>query len=178
VLAGVIGGVGYLAYSHQKQALEKMTANELLAIRDYKAKDIHHWLAERRSDAAVMMRDPFLAQAVHHWLSAGAPANEDGKRLRAWLTQLKATAPYAAVVLLDTQGQVRLGAGHAKIHPQRQALARQAMATRQVVMADLHWRQEVAGGPIDLDLLVPLGLGADAEGQPVGALILKIDPQQ
>ena len=73
---------------------------------------------------------------------------------------------------------IRFEVGASDFHLERQALVQQALASGQVVTADLHWRWEIVNGPIDLDLIVPLGRGAAKEGPPVGALVLKIDPKQ
>ncbi len=179
LLASAIGGIGYLVYTHQKEILQKEKAAELLAIADTKVAEITHWITERRNDVEMITRDPFIALAVKRWLSAGAPTDEDGKRLLAWLTDLlQDSLDYSAVLLADDKGQVRLRVGVVEIHPKQQELALQAIQSDQSIMSDLHWDQEIAGEKIGIDLLAPLGRGSAGEGQPVGALLFKIDPER
>ena len=176
-LAGAISSLGYLVYAQQKHALQTAKAEELRWIADDKAAGIDHWLAERRRNAEFIARDPLLGHAVGRWFLTSTPAADEGQRLEQWLTALKETFGYTAVLLLDTEGQVRLGVGIARLHPHRQGLVRQALASGQVVLSDLHWCPERVGSPIDLDLIAPLP--GPADGQPtLGALVLKIDPGQ
>ncbi len=179
LLAGVIAGMGYLVYGYQKSSLQQVRQAELLAIADTKVDQITTWLTERRKDAELIARNPFIALAVSRWLNAGGgAADEEGQHLLAWLTDVKDTFDYSAVMLLDAQGQVRLGVGASQLHPKRQALALQAMERGQVIVSDLHWRQEVVGGTINMDLIAPLRSGAAGGDQPIGAVFLKLDPER
>jgi PAS domain S-box-containing protein len=178
LLSSAIGAMGYPICAYQRYALEKAAATELSAITDKKVMAIRHWLAERRSNAEFIARDSLIGQTFGRWLSAPTPAEEDSRFLETWLANLRESFDYSAVMILDTNGQVRLGLGASNIHPYQQALAQQAMASGQVILSDFHWRQEVVGGPIDLDLITPLGRGLAGGKQAIGALVLTIDPEQ
>jgi hypothetical protein len=105
VLAAVVEGLGYAIYAHQQGALQEAKGDELVTIADRKAAEISHWLEERRNDAEFIAEEPFLSRAAQRWFSAGAP--EDGERLARWLTAVKNTLGYSAVILLDARAQIR-----------------------------------------------------------------------
>ncbi len=176
ILASLIGGLGYTVYAHQRQAIGQARTDELSTIANRKAEEIAHWLAERRSDGEFIAREPFLSATVRHWFDTDA--SDDSARLSAWLTALQETFGFTAALLLDPSGQIRLSAGASQLHPEQQALVRQAMTSGQVIIGDLHRRHDHLDSPIDLDLIVPLMDGIDDRGSAVGVLLLKIDPTQ
>ena len=179
LLAGAIGGMGYLVYAYQRDSLQREKQNELLAIADTKVDQISSWLTERRRDVQFIARDPFVAQEIKCWFTGetGAGGNS-AQRLLAWLTNLRETNGYRAVALLDDRGEVRLGAGAYHLDPDGQALALQAMQAGRVIVSDLHQRPETAEGGSEIDILAPLHCGSEGGGPPVGALYLQIDPGQ
>lgn len=178
LLAGAIGGIGYLVYAYQKDSLQREKQNELLTIADTKVAQISNWLAERRKDAQFIAGDPFVAQQIgRSFAGAATTGGNDAHPLLTWLANLKDTYGYSAVMLLDEHGEVRLGIGSYHDDVDRQTLARQAMQAGRVIVSDLHRRPETPEGNIEIDIVVPLQRGADG-GSPAGAIYLQVNPGQ
>jgi PAS domain S-box-containing protein len=178
LLASAIGGVGYLAYDLQRSSLQQDKQADLLAIADNKANEIARWLNERRKNAELIAHDPLLSLEIKRWLSNEAAPDERRDLLLNWLNTLKNTFDYSAVMIVDDKAQVRLGVGDSGLHPRRQALVLQAMQSGQLIITDLHWRREVVGGIIEIDVAAPLSPSPSGNKQAIGALFLKIDPEK
>lgn len=177
LLAGAIAVAGQLVYGHLKGSLQREKQAELSAIADAKVSEITQWLKDRRGDAELIARDFFLGLEVQQWLQEGAPNDDRKDRLLVWLTNLRDIYEYAAIMLIDDQGRVRLGAGDAyQPGSKQEALVMQAMRSEQIILSDLYRGTSPDDGIIDIDLIAPLRTGSEANRQPVGAILFKIDP--
>ena len=174
LLASAIGVTGHMVYRFQKEILQQDRQAELLAVADAKVDQISNWIAERRKDAELIARDPFISLEVKRWLSTGAVDDDHGTRLLAWLTNLKDTFGYTAVMLVDELGQVRLGTSAAQIDSDDRTTVLQAMRSGQVIVSDLH--RQPAVGEIEIDVIAPLGHASAGDGQSIGAVYYRIDP--
>ena len=153
--------------------LEREAYANLQAIADLKANQIIQWLGERQGDSEIQTRSASFAAQVEQWL------RQDDAMQRAeivgHLESLRSAYGYEGVMLLDTQGQIRINLGdHAGVPMPLQPLLTQALATGQVQRSDLY-RDEA--GQIHLDWVAPL-MVAEREGQrPVAVVVLHIGPK-
>ena len=93
-----------------------------------------------------------------------------------WMKSIADNYGYASLVLLDLRKRVRL-ATRDEISVMGQeaiALADRALQTRRIVMSDLRWGQ--VRKTIRLDIFIPLYLAKGRKEEPVGVMILRIDP--
>ena len=102
VLAG-----GWMFFSHEEDLKHRQVINELESIAQLKIRQILQWRAERLGDGQVIIDSPFAAERVAAWLVEPEPTQT--ARLQAWFASLQKNYQYADVLLLDAQGQIRLG---------------------------------------------------------------------
>jgi len=178
VLAVAIGGAGYLGYLHQKAILDQKRQDELSAIAAAKTEQIANWLAERQNDAQVFASDPVFVKEVGTWLTAGAPADSRARLLRNRLTALKEIHDFAAVALLDEQGQVRLATDSDVVDRDRQALIISALNANRVEFSDLYQTNHAVAAAAAIDIVAPVSADNHPHGTPIAALYFHIDPQQ
>jgi hypothetical protein len=166
---------GYFYYKYQVAYLTKEKQGELAAIIDLKVNQIVAWRQERATDANVIFNDRFFATKVEDWLR-GSKNPTLKKEILNYLASLM-LHQYQSVVLLDSQGTVRLSVpeGNQKLSPHLQKLARMALDTRQPVFSDLYRANDKA---IQLSLLVPILVDRGGHQRPVGTVSLSLDPQQ
>ena len=167
----VLGGYGFLRM--QARQLQATTEANLAAIAQLKAQQISDWRLERLSDAVAFSNAPTFIAEVDRWMQVRQPEAEAEIMTR--LKALEFVRQYSDVVLVDAAGQPRLsltGRLLALDAEDRAALA-DVFQTGRPRFYDLHISS--ASGAIDMDVLAPL---LSATGQPVGAVVLQIDPQR
>ncbi|MHC1742448.1 MAG: GAF domain-containing protein [Syntrophobacteraceae bacterium] len=107
LLAAGIGAAGYLYYQGQKSAIEKGKHDELSAIAKLKVNQISEWRHERVEDAFVYGSNAIFAEAVHKWLKGPKETLTEQKILK-WMLSVQVHHGYAAVLLADGTGAIRL----------------------------------------------------------------------
>ncbi|HJV94287.1 MAG TPA: PAS domain S-box protein [Azonexus sp.] len=134
------------------QQQEKEVAR-LQTIADLKAQQVANWLKERQGDAEFVQTSPFFAEQYRRWRTTGEPAV--GKQLQDRLEQFSQRRGFAAVIMLDHDGQ-RLWASTDKaaklsvdLHQTAQLAARDGQIHRMAPDID-------DDGKVHLDLVVPL----------------------
>jgi PAS domain S-box-containing protein len=168
-LACLVGG-GFWFLRAQEQRLKQGAEAELLSIASLKVDQIVQWRNERLGNAASLAHNPFFLDGVRRWLVEPRPA--DAVPILAWFRSLQAHYLYSDVLLVDAGGQVllslggRRGALHAEAAEAMDATLRDGLA----LLTDLHEGPE--GLAPHLDSIAPV---FDAEGRPLGGLILRCD---
>lgn len=143
--------------------------DDLRNIADLKAGQIEAWLAERRSDAAVLgASDGFIAN-VASMASGGPGAEAAAKSVRKRLAALADAHGYE-IELFDANGHVLMPAAGASVMPSRQAWLRAALDSGQPWVSDLYLDE---GGRPRLDLIAPLRGGTEDDGRVIGAVFLR-----
>lgn len=150
---------------HNEEGIEQ----NLRAIADLKVQQVEDWRSERLADAYLIRTTPYVARRA-----LDALAKPDDGRTRVmftgWLDGLMAGGCYNRVLLLDDHLQTRL------VYPPTNAptpssamlrAAEEALAAREVVLADLH--RTGPGQPVHLDLAVPLVVRREGERDNVPA---------
>lgn len=178
LLASTIVGAGYMGYQLQKTTLQQERQAELRAIAVGKAEQIAHWIAERRSDAAVFADDPFFAREVGRWLAVGSSDERRAEQLRQRLISLRDAHDYAAVAVLDARGRVRLSTNASLVDEDVRALALKALQTDRIQLSDLHLHEQRGKPRAAIDMVAPLSPSSNLHGQVRGAVYFQIDPQR
>ena len=168
-LAALVGG-GIWFLRAQERHLKQRAEDELLSIASLKADQIVQWRNQRLGDAAVLARNPFFLDGVRRWLVAPRPA--DAVPILSWFRSLQAHYLYSDVLLVDAGGQVRLSLGGRRgvLHAEAAGALASALRDGLALLTDLHEGPE--GLPPHLDAIAPV---FNAEGQPLGGLLLRSD---
>ena len=175
VAAGVLTG-GFWFYHTQGRLARQEAEEDLQAIAQLKADQIAAWLAERRGDASVVMKNPYYVQTVARWKATpqGAMTSELVTQFRS----LKENYPYHDVLLVDAGGQVLLSLdGYAgPLHKDAVRALTAAFIEKRPAHTDLH------AGPGDLpphlDIIAPFFAQGGERAEPIGAVILQSDARR
>jgi len=167
---------GFLYLRHQQLAARKAIWAELGAIADLKAKQVANWRNERLDDARFLMRAPAVARDLAAYLAHPESAECQAAAL-GWLALLKGGDRYESLVFFDPSLTPRLstGATTEPLGPQSRQLVAQALRTRDVVAGELY---ATAAGNVRLDVVAPVGAQDAARAQPVGLILLRLDPRR
>ncbi|OGP69739.1 MAG: hypothetical protein A2Y80_03485, partial [Deltaproteobacteria bacterium RBG_13_58_19] len=175
ILAAGIITAGYFYYRHYEEHYRVEVERKLSAIADLKVDDITRWRRERLADASVLYQNITFAALVRRYFDQ--PQDLDlQQELLAWISQIQGNYDYESVILLDARGRVRLSVPDTgmPLCSLVQEKAGGILGSGQVTFLDFH-RDEASRG-IHLGIFVPIPSGA-ASGPPLGALVLKIDPE-
>jgi len=170
VLALLIGGAWF--YHDQEQSIRKEVERQLATIVHMKVKEITAWRAERLADAAVFAESPLIAQGVARFMADPRP--EAAEELRGHFRSLQNHYHYTDILLVDAEGQGRLGlTEHSDLsdmhRPDRVALTA-AVRDRKPVFVDLHICETHARP--HLSVVAPFFAGNGQAQTPLGAVIL------
>ena len=173
VPAVLIGGAWF--YHDQEQSIRIGVEKQLTSIARLKVNQIVAWRAERLADAAVLSESPFLAQAVARFMAD--PRSEVAEELRRRFRSLQNQYHYTDVLLVDPEGQVRLGlTENSDGHRADTASLTAALRDRKPVFTDLH-TCEIYATP-HLSVVSPLFAGNEQAQTPLGAIILVSDARK
>jgi len=163
---------GYWFYTAQEQQLRQHADGELRAIAQLKVEQINAWRIERLGDAAVLTENPLLAASVARWFSA--PSTEQTQDFLTQFRSLQEHYHYADILLVAPDAEVRLSLNDdvAPLHEETLQAVRTALGDKTPVMTDLQTGDDDL--PVQLDVIAPLF----TDGDPVGAIILRVDPEQ
>jgi len=114
VVAGVaILGTAFWVQREQSHELRTRAGHLVVSVNELKARQIAAWRAERIADGDLYRETASLAAAFVQWLEDPRPEREAALQRRLQ-RRLRAEA-YRAVLLVDTQAQVRLRVGNAPL---------------------------------------------------------------
>jgi PAS domain S-box-containing protein len=178
--AGLMALAGFYYMRTQQAEARTQTLLDLEAIGNLKAQQVAQWRRERSDDARFLSRTPAVAADIAAFLARPGDAAARAAVLN-WLEPIKGGDRYAALLLVDATGAVRLAipetAAAASSDADRLA---GAWAGREVTLGDLE--RETGTNAIHLDALAPVfgsaatGFGAAAGGPPLAGIILRVDP--
>ena len=172
LIVGIIVA-GYAYYGNQKAHIKKEKQDELSAIVDLKAKQIHNWHKERLGDAEVIFKNPFIAKRIGQFIKNPNSPLLKQERL-VWMESLKRQYTYRSVLLLDTKGKVLLIAGdkNVKVGSYAISLMNEALQKKSIANTDLH--KGKTPNDIHIDLIVPI-FSSKPTTIPLAILLLRID---
>ncbi len=178
----ILLGAGLLFFFAQRAHLRAVAAADLEAIGELKAAEIAEWRSERLGDATVLMRSPFLNDAVTDWLTGEPLPAAQVRSVEAGLKErflsLRAAYGYADVLLVDDSGRVRLSLTGDTAPLDQEAASTVAAALRSLTpqLTDLH------RGPGDpaphIAAVAPLSVASANGERAVGAVLLRMNAQR
>ena len=173
-LALAIATIGWQVYGAWSASLAAEQGVRMEAVAALKAAEIGRWLEERRADADLLSRLPYLQQPLARWLAAHREA--DREAVEDLLRQMSHAPGIGGVTLHDAEGHHLLGAMPV---PPREQLLQQAAAlvlrTGDVTFLDMHRHDEA--GTIHMAYVAPVFAGPARQGAPLAMLVLEIRPR-
>jgi len=171
VLTILLGGIAFLRTQASQAQCE--AEEQLTAIAQLKTQLLANWRAERLADADSFAGSPFFVTTIADWLAAPQPQTTASIISR--FQALQRLQEYSDIVLVDGARQPRLSLSGALSPLDADELAALPPAWQQAqpIFCDLH---RTPAGAIMLEVIAPLIHQRDA--RMVGAVLMKIDPQQ
>jgi PAS domain S-box-containing protein len=165
--------ITYRFYLQECDQLKAEQVSTIGAIADLKLAQVAAWLAEKRTAAAVVRDDPFLAASFDQ-LTRNPHDSGTRELLRAWAGRQLYDVCYQTVILVNPGGSVVLGVGEdpADLPAFAKKAVARAITSGEVFISDIHRVRE--GGTPHMDVVAPLRVAG--EGRPVGAVFFRIDP--
>ncbi|MCA1900244.1 MAG: PAS domain S-box protein, partial [Chloroflexi bacterium] len=173
LLAGGIAALGYGNYRSAQDRLRAQTKDQLAAIAALKAGELEKWKNERLADAAFFYQNREFSRRVENYLKT--PAEENTESLLAWLEKTAYSSEYRRAALLDAQGRERLSvpSSSESLSPEMTLQVSKILEAGNLTFLDFHTHSDST--EIYLSVAIPL---FSAEKQPLGVLLLQIDPNQ
>jgi PAS domain S-box-containing protein len=170
----LIAGGGFAIHRTQSEHARRQVDAQLMTIADLKAEQITQWRNERLSHAEVMSGNMIFAAEVKQWMRQPTP--ENASRIRAYFESLAQHYRYSNVLLLDTEGHVRLRLrpSNAAISPDVVELVNRSIWTRTPLHGEVHYYEGESGPHIDF--IAPIFEFDSAHEKAVGAVLLEADP--
>jgi PAS domain S-box-containing protein len=166
---------GYLYYQDQKKEIKKDKLEDIAAIADLKVSQIVNWRQERLGDAKNIFHNKLIIPHIQQFLAGSTAYKQEIFR---WLETIQKSYLYKNVILLDTEGNIRLKVidGQEAIGPDARKLAEEAMIGRKIIFSDLY-RSKIRD-VIRITIAVPLLVSKGSEAIPIGTILLRVDPYQ
>lgn len=173
----IVPVVAFTIVQLQGPHFEREAFSDLSVIAELKGSQIESWMAERYGDGVTIMDDQDFVEQVAalqrtddstiHTVLQREAINHLKSRLHAY--------GYNAVVLLDPEGQPLLALGeHSEIYDHTKAFLAAAFQSGQVQHCELMMEHGVS----HLDFIVPLMTDVKDKQSAVGAVVLRINPNQ
>ncbi len=172
----LILAAGVIFYqSQEKQARETVTG-ELVSISTLKADEIARWREDRLHDARTLSASGFFIEGVDDYLSSPDPESEE--KILERFREVNESVHYHNVLLVDPGGTIRisLDPNTTTLAPEALTALKESLQTGEAFMTDLHLLPGTSHPHIDM--VAPLLVESDGKEEPVGAVILSIDPER
>ena len=173
IVAAIISIAGYLYYEKQREDIRRREFYTLSAIADLKVDQLVRWSRERRGDAEILMRRPFLIRRIQKFLENNSPRLRQDiiRDLEAIVKQYH----YQDILLLDRKLAVRISINGGEAPPRGEIPAvLRALEKGAVVFTNLY--RDKKTGRVQLDVLAPLLIRNGADVLPLGVCLLRTDP--
>ncbi|BDG03214.1 hypothetical protein AMOR_22100 [Anaeromyxobacter oryzae] len=165
-VASAIAVAAALSFEASARVFRAEKEGQLAAIVAVKVEELARWRAERIADSSAIASDAMLVDSLGR---TDVPALQED--LGRWFRGLMGLGDYAAFELLDPAGRVVVATSPPPDdEPQRAAVVATALAARRPTFVDLHRHGE---SEPQLELVTPVM----RRGEPVGALLVRIDPR-
>lgn len=179
-IVAVVGSLGFLYFKRVDAAAREEVRKDLEALAELKVQQIVRWREERLSHAHAVMLNPFIAEPLQRFFRGPVDAAST-ERLTRWLQSLQERNHALRAILTDAECKVRLAFPADKTHfgPIAETSAREAIASKQTMMSDLH-RSE-SSGEVHLDVIVPILAPEEAPAAgtaAIGAVVMEVDPER
>jgi PAS domain S-box-containing protein len=174
ILILVILGTGILFYQSQEGQVKERVTRDLTAIQTLKGDQIAVWRQDRLYDARVLASSAFFIDGVDHYLTYGD--DESKNTILRRLREMNTSPYYDNVLLVDSHGTVCLSLDPSvtSVSPPVIDQVNASLRSGNVTMTDFY---RVPGSPhANLDVIAPLIVNQRGKNEPVGAVLLSINP--
>ena len=167
--------VGVWFYRVQEREFRGRVESELASIARLKADQIAAWRAERLDEGAEVMERLQLVRRLTRWLTDPRPGDRDA--ILEEFRILQRHDDYADVLLVDSEGQVRLG-----LRGGIRSRVGFVQSIAEAIQAGTPLLTELHVGPVDpsphISVIAPLPSVGGAAARPLGAVILVNDARK
>ncbi|MDZ4179369.1 MAG: PDC sensor domain-containing protein, partial [Coriobacteriia bacterium] len=173
VLSSLIAAVvGTLFYRDQESVLHEKELRRFTGINDLKAAATSEWRKGRLDDAEVFQTNTVFIEVTRRALLD--PSDTAARReILSWLESILSDPNYDSAYILDAEGHdTGLLNGEDRCVDQ---ITAETIASGEITLSDPF--RDPTDGHIHLTLTAPLMDFNNAEGLPIGALVMTIDPE-
>jgi PAS domain S-box-containing protein len=169
-----IAVVSYVTYQTYKAQFRAQMENQLSAIATLKVDELQDWRKERLADANLFYQNNNFSARVNTYFEDTGNA-EAKTQLLEWIKKVKSSPEYDRISLLDTQGREQISIPTVpEIFPEEVLTnASTSLEKNEIIFLDFY--RDSTPAHTHLSILVPI---FDAQNQPLGILILQIDPDK
>jgi PAS domain S-box-containing protein len=174
ILLLVILGTGILFYQSQEGQIKAGVTSDLSAIQTLKGDQIAAWREDRLYDARVLSSSAFFIEGVDHYLTYGD--DESKNTILRRFREMNTSPHYDNVLLVDSNGTVRLSLDPSvtSLRPPVMDLVNVSLRSGTVALTDFY---RIPGAShTSLDVISPLSMTRAGVSEPVGAVLLSINP--
>jgi PAS domain S-box-containing protein len=168
-------GAGAWFYHSQRQFSRQDAGFAFESIARLKLESIVLWRENQLGEAEELMSGRFLTDGVARWLSD--PRAESSGRILSRLRRAQDRYHYADVLLVDTEGRVRLSLNQRTepLPPETLLAVSAALREHKPALTDLRLGNDSV--PI-LEVIVPLFTDSGSSSKPIGAIVLQNDARE
>jgi PAS domain S-box-containing protein len=176
LLSAGISLTGYFYFRKIEENQRRETGHTLTAIADLKVAQITAWRRERLGDAQVVAENRLLREDLAACLQGRLSASRQDDAVQ-WMRSLSRAYGYSAAMLFDSNVRPAIIVPGQPGLPESTdiEIARRVMRERRVFLSDLY--QTDRAGQIHMDLAIPILATAPGDSPAIGALVIRIDPQ-
>lgn len=150
--------IGYAVYLRLVKNDARQTEEALAHIADIQETAVSNWVLERYADASVFSSGQFLEETIHEWIRRGAPDDATRRQVHEQLQTIKTVYNYLDVLIVDTDGKIRIttGSNDAKLDPVPLQTTRDAIANNRTQISSIYSAKVYAHKKQVVDIAVPL----------------------
>jgi len=173
LMVPIIIGVSFVIF--QTRHIEQKEYRNLESIAKLKAEQIQNWLNERYGDCQTLYESkglvPVVEKFIQHPTDTGVAAYMSER-----LNVMRTAYDYSNVLLLDNHGHLLFQTNAAgSMPPPGSDLYLQAINSNKILHGDIY-RDE--SNIVQMDWVVPIASDGAQASFPVGAIVLRVDPNQ
>lgn len=164
---------GLWFYRQQSQTIRLDKINELNSIAELKVNEILQWRKERLADIKIFSDNPFINDAFNQWLTSPNNQTTETAILESFQL-LKDSYQYRNIILVNKTGSVSLSLDpqFSELDEYTSELVSRAIKDNNIFIGDFYRNME--SNQVNLDIFAAI---RGEQNQPVGALILRVDPE-
>ena len=182
LVAAGLGAAGSVYLRHEIALAREEAMIELTQVADLKSAQISSWYAERRSDAALILKTPAIVAQISQSLER-PPDGAVPSDLLAWMEAMRSGYGYRHIAIYDSDGRLRASVPPSSDLPvpPHDVEFQKSLLSHEIAIADL--RRDPGTGDanpsdIHLNIWLPIRSSAKGAGLAVGALLLQVDPER
>ncbi|NTV49710.1 MAG: hypothetical protein HGB32_02685 [Geobacteraceae bacterium] len=166
---------GYIVIQQQKKFLLNEKQKEISTIADLKTSQLVQWRKERFAEGASIRANAMMASRINDYIS-GKDSAKVRQEFKHWMANLIDLGEYSKGILFNPDGKIIASNPELKTPVSKHYfdLAAETAKEQELTLSDFH--SDVAGGPHDLNLAVPIIYSDGIHTRCIAVLVLDIDP--